>query len=97
MACGLPAIVSSRAGVSEVITDGVDGIVLKDPKDVTSLARMISSLHGNPALRRALGEKAVQTALQYTWDRNAAQLDALFAQILEQRRGLRTAKAPVKP
>jgi UDP-glucose:(heptosyl)LPS alpha-1,3-glucosyltransferase len=51
MACGLPAIVSSRAGVSEVITDGVDGIVLKDPKDVTSLARMISSLHGNPALR----------------------------------------------
>jgi UDP-glucose:(heptosyl)LPS alpha-1,3-glucosyltransferase len=93
MACGLPVIVSSRAGVSEIITDGVDGIVLKDPKDVVSLAQVISALHGNPAWRSVLGENAAQTARQYTWERNAAQLDTLFAQILEQRRNPGFAKA----
>ena len=28
MACGLPVIVSNQAGACEIITDGVDGIVL---------------------------------------------------------------------
>jgi len=96
MACGLPVIVSSRAGVSELITDGVDGIVLKDPEDPVSLARVISDLHGNPILRGVLGENAAQTARQYTWERNAAQLDVLFEQLLEQRRHLSFSKAPVK-
>lgn len=89
MACGIPVIVSSRAGVSELITDGVDGLVLIDPKDVAALAEMISGLLNNSALRCSLGENAARTASQHTWERNAAQLDALFAQVLEQRRGRR--------
>ncbi len=97
MACGLPVIVSSRAGVCELITDGVDGIVLKDPKDVVSLAQVISDLHVNPALRGALGENAARTALQYTWERNAAQLEVLFDQVLEQRRNRSFPKGSVKP
>ena len=28
MACGLPVIVSASAGVSEIITDGIDGLIL---------------------------------------------------------------------
>ena len=56
MACGLPVIVSSQAGVSEVITDRVDGLVLKDPRDAASLAKLISELQHDPSLRRALGE-----------------------------------------
>jgi UDP-glucose:(heptosyl)LPS alpha-1,3-glucosyltransferase len=96
MACGLPVIVSSRAGVSELITNGVDGIVLKDPQNVVFLAKVISDLQGNPALRGALGENASRTALQYTWERNAAQLEVLFEQVLEQRQNLSFSKAPVK-
>ncbi|MFZ0960216.1 MAG: glycosyltransferase family 4 protein [Terriglobia bacterium] len=94
MACGLPVIVSSRAGVSELITDGVDGIVLPDPKDVVSLARAIASLRGNPVLRGALGENAARTARQYTWERNAAQMEILFQQVLEQRQKRNLPKAP---
>jgi glycosyltransferase involved in cell wall biosynthesis len=85
MACGLPVIVSSRSGVSELVTDGVDGLVLQDPKDVASLAAMISNLLSNPVLRSTLGENAARTARQHTWEQNAAQLDALFEQVLEQR------------
>jgi UDP-glucose:(heptosyl)LPS alpha-1,3-glucosyltransferase len=85
MACGLPVIVSSRAGVSELITDGVDGMVLEDPRDAACLAQVISGLHAQPALRCALGKNASQTAHKYTWDENTAQLDALFQEVLKQR------------
>ena len=95
MACGLPVIVSSRAGVSELITDGVDGIVLKDPEDVADLAKVISDVRGSAALRSTLGENAARTARQYTWDRNAAQLGALFEQVLEGRQNRSFSKTPV--
>jgi UDP-glucose:(heptosyl)LPS alpha-1,3-glucosyltransferase len=86
MACGLPVIVSSRAGVSEVLTDGVDGLVLNDPIDVASLARLVSLLHNSPTLRQTLGENAARKAHQYTWEHNAAQLSALFEQAIERRK-----------
>jgi glycosyltransferase involved in cell wall biosynthesis len=95
MACGLPVIVSSHAGVSELITDGFDGMVLKDPKDVDDLAQAISDLQSNPILRSTLGENAIRTACKYTWERNAAQLDSLFEQVLNDRRSLSFSKAPV--
>jgi UDP-glucose:(heptosyl)LPS alpha-1,3-glucosyltransferase len=96
MACGLPVIVSCRAGVSELITDGADGIVLKDPKDAAVLARVVSELQANPALQSALGENAERTAHQYTWERNAAQLDALFERVLEERRARSNSQAKAR-
>jgi glycosyltransferase involved in cell wall biosynthesis len=85
MACGLPVIVSSRAGVSEIISDGVDGLVLKNPKDVASLAKMISELQGSPSLCQTLGDNAARTARQYAWDHNASQLRAVFEHVIERR------------
>jgi len=38
MACGLPVNASAAVGVSEIITDDVDGLILKDPTDSTALA-----------------------------------------------------------
>lgn len=87
MACGLPVIVSSSAGVGEVITDGFDGYVLKDPNDVASLAKLISELHDNLTLRQTLGDNAARTARQYTWERNAAELSNVFLQAMGRREG----------
>jgi UDP-glucose:(heptosyl)LPS alpha-1,3-glucosyltransferase len=86
MACGLPVIVSIRAGVSEVVTDGVDGFLLKDPKDVACLSKLISALQNNPDLRQSLGDNAARTARKYTWERNAIQLSAIFEQAIKRLR-----------
>ena len=83
MACGVPGIVSSQAGVSEIITEGVDGFILADPHDGGRLAELIERLSTNPALRQKIGEAAAKTAEKYTWDRNAAQLKAIFEQVIE--------------
>jgi UDP-glucose:(heptosyl)LPS alpha-1,3-glucosyltransferase len=40
MACGLPVIISASAGVSEIVTHEVDGLILDDPNhNRTALSR----------------------------------------------------------
>ncbi len=89
MACGLPVIVSRQAGVSELITHDVDGLVLEDPTDATALAQLIEGLYTDAGLRRRLGENAARTAQQLTWERNAASMNALFQEAMRHGRGAR--------
>jgi glycosyltransferase involved in cell wall biosynthesis len=71
MACGLPVIASSKAGASEIVQDGTNGIILHDPQDVQELSAKIRSLVENRDLWTSLGERASSTAQQHTWSRNA--------------------------
>jgi UDP-glucose:(heptosyl)LPS alpha-1,3-glucosyltransferase len=72
MACGLPVITSMHAGVAALIRDGIDGFILRQSDDFQGLARMLQRLYANEDLRRNAGEAAAKAALQWTWDRNAA-------------------------
>jgi glycosyltransferase involved in cell wall biosynthesis len=74
MACGLPVITSKFAGVSELIQNERDGLVLSDPTDASVLADALRGLHANPSARTSLGDAAAVTAQTYTWDRNAAEV-----------------------
>jgi len=83
MACGLPVIVSAEMGASEIITHDVDGMILRDPKDASRLAQMIRRIVIDPDFRRRLGENAARTARQYTWERNARELEAILFEALQ--------------
>jgi len=72
MACGLPVITSAQAGVANLIRDGIDGFILGQFDDFHGLAQMLKRLHTNEILRRTVGDAAAETALEWTWDRNAA-------------------------
>jgi glycosyltransferase involved in cell wall biosynthesis len=72
MACGLPVITSSFAGISALVHDGTDCFVLRDPRDVESLAKLIRMLCEQADLRNRMGNAAAKTAREWTWDRNAA-------------------------
>ena len=85
MACGLPVVVSSTNGTSEIITDGVSGFILKDARDSISLSQMIRQLYQHPTLREQFAVNAVQTAHQYTWERNARELRALLEETLRRK------------
>jgi len=86
MACGLPVIVSRQAGVSELVTHGVDGFVLEDPTDSQLLAKLIHCIYESADLRRNLGERAEATARQYTWQRNAEEMKKIFEERLREKR-----------
>jgi glycosyltransferase involved in cell wall biosynthesis len=84
MACGLPVIVSSENGTFEIITAGVDGMILQDPTDAHELASMIRQLSDSD-LRERLGTNAARTARQYTWARNGQDLANLFEEVLQRK------------
>ena len=85
MACGLPVIVSAAAGVSEIVTNDVDAMVLDDPTDADKLATMIRRLYEGKELRNRLGKKACETARRYTWDRNGHDLAVILEEILQRK------------
>ena len=72
MACGLPVITSAFAGISSLVHDGTDSFVLRDPRDVESLAKLIRLLCEQEELRSRMGEAAAKTVLEWTWERTAA-------------------------
>jgi glycosyltransferase involved in cell wall biosynthesis len=79
MACGLPVITTSTNGTAEIITDGVDGLILADPNDARTLAAQMRALCENPALRTRLAERAAQTAARFTWDENGERFREMFS------------------
>jgi UDP-glucose:(heptosyl)LPS alpha-1,3-glucosyltransferase len=72
MACGLPVITSSIAGVSSLLHDGVDSLILRDPRDAKTLATMIRTFYEKAEWRSRIGQAAAKASLDWTWDRNAA-------------------------
>jgi glycosyltransferase involved in cell wall biosynthesis len=74
MACGLPVITSSFAGVAELLTNEVDAFVLRDPNDSQALAQLLMQVYADESLRNRIAEAAVLAARRWTWDRNAAEI-----------------------
>ena len=61
-ACGLALVTTDVPGCREVVTDGVDGLLVP-PRDAPALARAIARLQDDPALRQRLGNAARAKAL----------------------------------
>jgi glycosyltransferase involved in cell wall biosynthesis len=60
---GLPAIVTRRGGLPEIIEDGVNGLVVEAEKPA-ELADALSRLIEHPALRERLAANARQRAVE---------------------------------
>ena len=54
MACGIPVVVSARAGVAELVTPDRDAIVLQDPTDVDAIVSAIQRIIGDPRFAQEL-------------------------------------------
>lgn len=61
-ACGLPLVTTDVPGCREVVSDGVDGLLVP-VKDATALAGAIATLQDDPVLRARLGAAARAKAL----------------------------------
>ena len=68
MSMRLPILVSSLAGASELIEDGLNGLLIKDPTDASEIAHKLDAILSNKRLRTHLGKEGRQTARKYTWD-----------------------------
>lgn len=80
----LPVIVSDRAGVSELVTDGEDGRVV-DCGDAETLARALVETLVRPEHARAMGEAGVGISELATLTTGQRALEGVFASVLAQK------------
>ncbi|MBA7617056.1 Lipopolysaccharide core biosynthesis protein RfaG [subsurface metagenome] len=86
MASGLPVITSRSAGAADLMTDGVDCLLLSDPSDINDLAAKIELLMSNAELRKTMGERARKTAEKLSWDRVAEKTLEVYNSVLKRER-----------
>jgi glycosyltransferase involved in cell wall biosynthesis len=56
MACGLLAVTTRMAGVSEIITHGEDGLILEDPADAPTWSEWLQRRSSDPDLRSRMAK-----------------------------------------
>jgi len=80
----VPVVASNVYGIPDVVDDGVTGLLVP-PKDVSALAQALRSLTTDVERRRQMGRAArAFVAERYSWEKNTAQMEALYGEMLEQ-------------
>lgn len=83
MACGVPVVATRFGGPAEVISHGVDGMLV-DPRDTRSMAEEIRTLLEDPALRKAMGAAArARVERTYSWEASARRHLELYGLVAE--------------
>ncbi len=88
MAAGTPVVASGIAGYSDVVSNGVDG-VLVPPADPQGLAEELQALWHEPERRHAMGAAGRESAQRYAWPRVAAEVTEVYE------RAISPAPAPI--
>jgi glycosyltransferase involved in cell wall biosynthesis len=66
MACGLPVIVTAN-GPAGIVRDGIDGFIVPQ-RSAEAVQQKLDLLYRDRELCRAMGRRAAERALQYSWD-----------------------------
>lgn len=82
LACGKPAIVSNLPGVRSMVTDGVEGLLVK-PGDVIDLAEKLLRLLDNPQLRQEMGRRGrAKIEANYAWSKVVDRLENMYLSVI---------------
>ena len=85
MATGLPPVTTSVCGMNDVIRDGENGLLVP-PRSPVALADAVTRLLADRGLRERLGRQAhADVAADYTWDKVAGPVRAVYRRIAEGR------------
>jgi glycogen(starch) synthase len=74
LACGIPTIASNVGGNPEIVEDGVSGLLF-DKGDAAALARAITRLATDPALRARLAAAGGAAGRRFTFERMAGEME----------------------
>jgi phosphatidylinositol alpha-mannosyltransferase len=80
-ATGTPVIASQIAGYNDVVTDGLDG-VLVPPADAQRLAEELQRMYVDPARREQMGLAARESAGRYAWPQVASRVESVYERVV---------------
>jgi spore coat protein SA len=82
-AAGLPIIATKMGGITEVVRDGFNGLLLEQKDDLAELAEKIIRLLSDVNLRKELGQQGRDWVVShFSWDKIARTLEAFYDDIL---------------
>ena len=81
-AAGTPVLASNIAGYADVVTDGVDG-VLVPPADAQRLAEELHTLSMQPERLARMGLAARESAERYAWPHVAEEVERVYERVQE--------------
>lgn len=86
MAAGLPVIATAVGGLPEVVTDGVNGLLIP-PKNPEALVQALARLLAEPALAKNLGDNARRhVAENFSLDRLGREINEIYGELSGSRR-----------
>jgi spore coat protein SA len=89
-AAGLPIIATRQGGIPEVVRDGFNGLLLRQPDDAAELAEKIIDLLGDAPLRKRLGQQGRDwVSATFSWERIARTLEEFYDEVMGQGSGIR--------
>lgn len=77
-ACGTPVVAAAVGGLVTAVRDETSGVLI-DGHDTGDWARVLRDLLAQPSRRAMLGRGAIAHAQQYSWNRTASGLLAVYA------------------
>ena len=80
MAAGLPVVASDIPGYRTVMTDGVQGRMVR-PDDAVALADALEALLANDKLRKAMAAEGLRTSAEYAWPVVGAKVEELYREV----------------
>jgi len=88
MQYGLVPIVSQVCGVSEVLSDNNDALILQNHLSAPELADLMAKLMGNTELYKKLSKQARQSAQTISWDKTVAATEEAYGRIIASKQKL---------
>jgi len=82
MACTKSIVAFKVGGLAEIISDGIDG-VLVEHRNVDKLAMALVSLFNDRYLAKRLASEGVKKAERYSWDNVAKKTESLYFEVLK--------------
>ena len=80
-----PVLASAVGGIQDQITDGQDGLLLPDPRDLITFAQRLQRLLDDPSLGERMGRSGhLRVRDHFLGDRSLIQYVDLFGDLLEQ-------------
>ncbi len=81
-ACGTPVVAAAVGGLRYVVRDGTTGFLVEGHDPADHAERLLQVLR-DPAGSRRLGEAGVVQSLRFSWDATAAEILAVYRELLD--------------
>ena len=83
LASGIPVLAVKAPGAVDILTDGLDGLLVDNDNDIEKFANALDKIIREPELRERLSQGALKTSERYSIDIVSERMLNLYREVME--------------